>query len=90
MTTHYNYNPEGVPLSHHEDSEEQLVIGSERDFIDLQEPELVRSIGAAALRRAQEQLGVYFHCRDNLEEYGHEPKSRIRKIDLVEKYGGQP
>ena len=58
MTTHYNYNPEGVPLSHHEDSEEQLVIGSERDFIDLQEPELVRSIGAAALRRAQEQLGV--------------------------------
>ncbi|BBE45445.1 hypothetical protein RE2895_23760 [Rhodococcus erythropolis] len=62
MTTHYNYNPEGVPLSHHEDSEEQLVIGSERDFIDLQEPELVRSIGAAALRRAQEQLGVYFHC----------------------------
>lgn len=71
-----------TPIPEYVDTEDQLVIGHERDFIELQEPHVVREIGAYAIRRAQELIELAQHCEDALAEWGEVPKSRRRRIDL--------
>ncbi|WP_064256357.1 hypothetical protein [Rhodococcus sp. HS-D2] len=71
-----------TPLPEYVDTEDQLVIGHERDFLELQDPQMVREIGAYALRRAQELIELASECEAVLVDFGEVNKSRSRKIDL--------
>lgn len=71
------------PLPEYVDTEDQLVIGRERDFLELQEPQAIREIGAYALRRAQELIRLSYECEEVLVDFGEAEKSRARKIDVT-------
>lgn len=66
------------------DDEDQLDLLSPHEFVGIQEPEVISSLGVLALRRAQEWLQVAYTCRDELIELGHVEKSRKRAIDLAQ------
>lgn len=74
--------PEAVARYEGGDTEEQLVIGSERDFIELQEPEAVCVLGKYALQRAQQYLTVAYECQEALSDWGYADKRRGKRIDL--------
>ncbi|MDI9934740.1 hypothetical protein QM806_04625 [Rhodococcus sp. IEGM 1351] len=75
------------PVPQHEgvDTEEQLVIGSERDFIELQEPQTVHDLGSFALQRAHEYMSIFYECQEALNEWGYADKRRGQRVDLLAK-----
>lgn len=80
--TTYRTHDIPTPIPEYVDTEDQLVIGHERDFLELQSPETIREIGAYALRRAQELIELAGQCEEVLVDWGEAEKSRARKIDV--------
>lgn len=65
------------------DSDEQLVIGDERAFIELQEIPYVKELGARCLEIAEVYLNVAIQCREALQEWEEVPARRRKPIDLA-------
>lgn len=80
--TTYKAHDIPTPIPEYVDTEDQLVIGHERDFLELQTPEHVREIGAYALRRAQELIELASECEAVLVDWDLAEKSRAKKIDV--------
>lgn len=70
------------PVPMRECSDEQLVIGDERAFLELQSPEYVLELGDRCLAVAEAYLAIAYECRDTLVDWGHVEKSRKKKPDL--------
>lgn len=63
--------------------EDQLEIGSERAFLELQEPGYIRDLGARALIAAQHLLNVAYEARQVLQDWDELPESKRKKLDLL-------
>ncbi|KSZ59699.1 hypothetical protein Z045_05900 [Rhodococcus pyridinivorans KG-16] len=81
--TTYREHDIPTPLPEYVETEDQLVIGHERDFLELQTPQMVREIGAYALRRAQELIELASECEAVLVDWDMAEKSRAKKIDVT-------
>lgn len=82
MTSRFNNLSIEPPVPTPEDSDEQLVIGDERAFIELQEIPYVKELGSRCLEIAEIYLRVAYECRDALVEWGEIDKSRKKPVDL--------
>ncbi|OLT47737.1 hypothetical protein BJF87_21215 [Gordonia sp. CNJ-863] len=66
-----------------DDSDEQLVIGDERAFLELQEASYVREIGARALIAATRLLNLAYEAREVLQDWDEVPATRRKRPDLL-------
>lgn len=71
-----------VPPTYYDD-EDQLAIGSERAFIELQEIPYIKDLGARALIAAQHLLNIAYEARSVLQDWDELPATRRKKIDLL-------
>lgn len=72
-----------VPEGFNDDYDNQLVIGDERAFIELQEIEYIRTLGARALIAAQHMINIAYECRDALQEWDEVPATRRKRVDVI-------
>lgn len=72
-----------VPEGNEDYADEQLVIGDERAFLELQESSYVRDVGARALIAAQRLLQVAYVAREVLVDWEEVPASRRKRVDLL-------
>ena len=72
-----------VPEGNEDYADEQLVIGDERAFLELQEAAYVREIGARALIAATKLLNLAYEARDVLQDWDEVPASRRKRPDLL-------
>ena len=72
-----------LPPNPDELDDEQLVIGDERAFLELQSASHVRVIGARALIGAQRLLNVAYEAREVLQDWDEVPARRRKKVDLL-------
>ncbi|GAA1053959.1 hypothetical protein [Dietzia natronolimnaea] len=70
-----------VPPTYYDD--DQLAIGSERAFLELQDSAYIRDLGARALIAAQHLLNIAYEARSVLQDWDELPASRRKKIDLL-------
>ena len=82
MTSRFNNFSIDPPIPAPEESDEQLVIGDERAFIELQSPEYVKDLGAYAIELAAVYLNIAYECRDTLVDWGEIEKSRKKAVDV--------
>lgn len=66
-----------------EDCDDQITIGDERAWLELQSPEQVRAIGARALVAAQHLLNVAYEAREVLRDWGEVPATQRRRVDVI-------
>lgn len=72
-----------VPEGNEDYADEQLVIGDERAFLELQEADYVKAIGARALIAATKLLNLAYEARDVLQDWEEVPASRRKRPDLL-------
>lgn len=82
MTSRFNNFSIDPPIPAPEESDEQLVIGDERAFIELQSSEYVKDLGAYAIELAAVYLNIAYECRDTLVDWGEIQKSRKKPVDV--------
>lgn len=82
MTSRFNNFSIDPPIPAPEDSDEQLVIGDERAFIELQESSYVKELGVYAVEMAAVWLNIAYECRDTLVDWGEIEKSRKKPVDV--------
>lgn len=71
-----------VPPTYYDD-EDQLAIGSERAFLELQDSEYIKDLGARALIAAQHLLNIAYEAQSVLQDWDELPATRRKKIDLL-------
>ncbi|SIS12100.1 hypothetical protein [Williamsia sterculiae] len=73
-----------IPQSPDEDrAGEQLVIGDERAFLELQEAAYVRDIGARALIAAQRLMDLAYEAREVLQDWEEVPTRRRKRLNVL-------
>ncbi|NIL77170.1 hypothetical protein [Rhodococcus sp. B10] len=72
-----------VPEGNEDYADEQLVIGDERAFLELQEATYVREIGARALIAATKLLNLAYEAREVLQDWDEVPATRRKRPDLL-------
>lgn len=72
-----------VPEGNEDYADEQLVIGDERAFLELQSPEYNRELGARALIAAQRLLNLAYEARGVLQDWEEVPATRRKRPDLL-------
>lgn len=72
-----------VPEGNEDYADEQLVIGDERAWLELQEPELIKEVGGRALIAAQRLLDLAYQAREVLQDWGEAEPLRRKKVDIL-------
>lgn len=72
-----------VPEGNEDYADEQLVIGDERAWLELQEPELIKEVGGRALIAAQRLLNLAYVAREVLQDWEEVPATRRKRVDLI-------
>ena len=72
-----------VPEVGEDYADEQLVIGDERAFLELQEADYVKAIGARALIAATKLLNLAYEAREVLQDWEEVPALRRKRPDLL-------
>ncbi|GAA1099679.1 hypothetical protein [Tsukamurella spumae] len=65
------------------EDDDQLSFGNERAFLELQDPQYIKALGARALVAAQRLLTLAYTARDVLQDWDEVPAARRKKIDLL-------
>ncbi|MCT2077445.1 hypothetical protein [Dietzia cinnamea] len=81
----YEYTPCDLRVAYDPEDDDQIPLGEERDWLDLQDPDLIRDIGRTAMLRAQQLVELANHCQDALVEWGQVQKPRGRRLSLAGK-----
>lgn len=79
----YKYTPCEIQIAYEPEDDDQIPLGSERDWLDLQDPDLIRDVGRTAMLRAQQLVELANHCQDALVEWCEAPKPRGRRLSLA-------
>ncbi len=79
----FEHPPREIHVVYDPEDDDQIPLGSERDWLDLQDPDVIRGIGRTAMLRAQELVELANHCQDALVSWGQLDKPRGRRVTLA-------
>lgn len=72
-----------LPEGNEDYADEQLMIGDERAFLELQDPEYIKELGGRALIAAQRLLDLAYVAREVLQDWDEVPATRRKRMNVV-------